>query len=51
MKNQKEFYFKFWIFRFYLIIEPDEVLPFVEVAVAVETRRMKAWMRKIKNAG
>jgi len=46
MKNQREYYFKVWIFRFYLIIEPDEMLPFVEVAVAVETKRMREWMRK-----
>ena len=48
MKNQKEYYFRIWIFRFYLTIEPDEVLPFVEVAVAVETRKMRAWMRKAR---
>jgi len=48
MKNQKEYYFKVWIFRFYLTIEPDEVLPFVGMAVAVETKKMRAWMRRVK---
>jgi len=47
-KNQKEYYFRIGIFRFYVVIEPDEVLPFVEFAVAVATKRLRPWKRRTK---
>jgi len=46
MRHQKEYYFRIGRFRFYLVIEPDEKLPFVEVAVAMETKKTPAWMRR-----
>ena len=46
MKKQKEYYFRVGIFRFYITVDPDEVLPFVRIAVAVETKKMRAWKRK-----
>jgi hypothetical protein len=48
MRHQKEYYFRIGIFRFYVVIEPDEVLPFVEVAVAMETRRFWDWKRRLR---
>jgi len=44
--RKKEYYFKLGRFRVFVIVDPDEMLPSVSVAVAMETGKMRAWMRK-----
>jgi len=50
MKRQKEYYFKIGIFRFYITIEPDDVFPFVEFAVAMETKKFRSKIRRLKKS-
>jgi len=49
MKQRKEYYFKIGMFRFYITVEPDEMFPFVEFAVALETKKFRSKIRRLKN--